>query len=362
MTDSESVRMHKRQRPGKEADTFPDISIWEDPILIPCIPRDSLQLGCMLVAEIEAPKCGQLLTVLSEKLPFPREWCHIKRVKKVPGGRYVHVLIELYHGWKMCGPGSLEELPVPEESELSQTAQDVMKAFEHRLSLARVPLQGPVTKSIQVSWSQKYWPIGLKPPDKMLRKEDEMVREDAIMTKKNMSIVLAMAKASKRLNGGALNACIIVNPETNTIIGSGVDMSHRHPLHHAIMVALQEVADWQVSTWYPVDGDNVDGKGCKKSRLNSLDLGLTALDTGTKENYEKHSPYLSTGYDCYVLNEPCAMCSMALVHSRLRRVVYSISDKSYGMLGGSGVRLHSIKSLNHHFVVHQCLLKDNDIM
>ena len=142
----------------------------------------------------------------------------------------------------------------------------------------------------------------------------------------------------------------------------GVDMSHRHPLQHAIMVALQEVADWQVSTWYPVDGDNVDGKGCKKSRLNSLDLGLTALDTGTKENYEKHSPYLSTGYDCYVLNEPCAMCSMALVHSRLRRVVYSISDKSYGMLGGSGVRLHSIKSLNNHFVVHQCLLKDNDIM
>lgn len=356
MTDSESVRMQKRQKSEQEAGTIQDISIWEDPILIPCVPRDSLQLGCMVVAEIEASKCGQLLAVLSEKLPFPRNWCHIKRVKKVPGGRYVCVLIELYHGWKTCAPESPEA--VPEESELSPTAQDVLKAFEHTLSLAQVPLQGHVTKSFQKSWSQEYWPIGLKPPDKMLRKEDELVTEDAIRTKRNMSTVLAMAKANKRLNGGALNACIIVNPETNTIVGSGVDMSQRHALHHAIMVALQEVADWQVSTWYTVDGNNLDDNNRKQSQLNSLGLGFTALDTGTKENYEKYPPYLSTGYDCYVLHEPCAMCSMALVHSRLRRVVYSISDKSNGMLGGSGVRLHSIKSLNHHFVVHQCSLKD----
>lgn len=360
MTDSESVRMQKKQKSEQETGTFPDISIWEDPILVPCVPRDSLQLGCMIVAEIVASKCGQLLSILSEKLPFPRDWCHIKRVRKVPGGRYVRVLIELYHGWKTCNPESPEEeLPVPDELELSPTAQDVLKAFEHTLSLARVPLQGPVTKSVQLSWTQKYWPTGLKPPDKMLRKEDKMVTEDAIRTKKNMGIVLTMAKANEKLNGGGLNACIIINPETNTIIGSGVDMSRRHPLHHAIMVALQEVADWEVSTWYAAEGDNKDER---ISHINSLGLGFAALDTGTKENYDKHPPYLSTGYDCYVLHEPCAMCSMALVHSRLRRVVYCISDKSNGMLGGAGVRLHSIKSLNHHFVVHQCCLKQSQTL
>ena len=26
------------------------------------------------------------------------------------------------------------------------------------------------------------------------------------------------------------------------------------------------------------------------------------------------APYLCTGYECYVLREPCTMCAMALVH------------------------------------------------
>ena len=65
-------------------------------------------------------------------------------------------------------------------------------------------------------------------------------------------------------------------------------------------------------------------------------------------------PYLCTGYDCYLVREPCAMCAMALVHSRVRRVVYSETDHECGALGGS-FRLHGQRSLNHHYTVYHML-------
>jgi tRNA-specific adenosine deaminase 3 len=62
-------------------------------------------------------------------------------------------------------------------------------------------------------------------------------------------------------------------------------------------------------------------------------------------------PYLCTGFDCYLVREPCVMCAMALVHSRVRRVMYAKADPKWGALGGS-LRLHGQRSLNHHYTVY----------
>lgn len=70
-------------------------------------------------------------------------------------------------------------------------------------------------------------------------------------------------------------------------------------------------------------------------------------------------PYLCTGFDCYVVAEPCAMCAMALVHSRVRRVVFCEPDQARGALGGR-FRLHGCRSLNHHYQVYRCLLPVGD--
>ncbi len=59
---------------------------------------------------------------------------------------------------------------------------------------------------------------------------------------------------------------------------------------------------------------------------------------------------MCTGWDCYLVREPCAMCAMALTHSRVRWVVFSHMDKRRGALGGS-FRLQAERSLNHHFKV-----------
>jgi tRNA(adenine34) deaminase len=53
--------------------------------------------------------------------------------------------------------------------------------------------------------------------------------------------------------------------------------------------------------------------------------------------------------DCelYVTLEPCAMCAMAMMHARLRRVVFAAPDPKTGA-AGSVIDLFAEPRLNHH--------------
>ena len=57
--------------------------------------------------------------------------------------------------------------------------------------------------------------------------------------------------------------------------------------------------------------------------------------------------YRLPGCTLYVTLEPCAMCAMALLHARLKRVVYGASDPKTGACG-SVVDLFAEPRLNHH--------------
>jgi len=73
---------------------------------------------------------------------------------------------------------------------------------------------------------------------------------------------------------------------------------------------------------------------------------VTAVD-----NLSKYGPYLCTGYDIYLLREPCLMCAMALVHSRVKRIFFL--EKSENGALSTNFQLHSVKELNHHYEVFQ---------
>jgi tRNA(adenine34) deaminase len=76
----------------------------------------------------------------------------------------------------------------------------------------------------------------------------------------------------------------------------------------------------------------------------------------------RHAAELLSNYrlpDCtlYVTLEPCAMCAMALMHARFKRVVFGAYDPKTGA-AGSVVDLFKVPQLNHHTAIEGgCLLE-----
>jgi tRNA(adenine34) deaminase len=68
-------------------------------------------------------------------------------------------------------------------------------------------------------------------------------------------------------------------------------------------------------------------------------LALTQAEAGLGD-------WRLTDCDLYVTKEPCAMCAGALIHTRIRRVIFGCTDPSSGA-AGSVINLLQMPSLNH---------------
>jgi len=68
--------------------------------------------------------------------------------------------------------------------------------------------------------------------------------------------------------------------------------------------------------------------------------------------------YRLPGCELYVTLEPCAMCSGAMMHARLARIVYGARDPKTGVCG-SVLDLFSHDVLNHHAEVVGGVLADD---
>jgi tRNA(adenine34) deaminase len=64
-----------------------------------------------------------------------------------------------------------------------------------------------------------------------------------------------------------------------------------------------------------------------------------------------------TECDLYVTKEPCAMCAGALVHTRVRRVIFGCTDPAVGA-AGSVMNLLQMPSFNHRCDIASGVLQD----
>jgi tRNA(adenine34) deaminase len=65
--------------------------------------------------------------------------------------------------------------------------------------------------------------------------------------------------------------------------------------------------------------------------------------------------YRLPGCELFVTLEPCAMCAGAMIHARLRRLIYSAADPKAGAVGSV------LEVLNHPRLNHQMLVTSGEL-
>jgi tRNA-specific adenosine deaminase 3 len=130
------------------------------------------------------------------------------------------------------------------------------------------------------------------------------------------SISTSQKSPMKVFSGG-----LAYDASTQCVIASAYDTRQSHPLGHASMNLIAEVAH-----------------------------SYRSVADGSKKR--KSDAYLCSGLIIFLTHEPCVMCSMALLHSRVDTVVYGIPCPSSGGLG-SVYKVHAERQLNHKFNVYR---------
>jgi tRNA-specific adenosine deaminase 3 len=148
--------------------------------------------------------------------------------------------------------------------------------------------------------------------------------------------------------------CTLVAPDGLTALASATHAvwpagpcAGAHPLAHAAMAAIAAVAALNLRA-LGRDADGGGGGGGGRGR---------GGEGGAADAAAPAERYLCTGCTAVLTAEPCAMCAMALLHSRIGRVVYARADGREGALG-SAHRLHVHRQLNHHFDAYRGLCAD----
>ena len=98
------------------------------------------------------------------------------------------------------------------------------------------------------------------------------------------------------------------------------------------------------------------GKG-SNTPINTHDPTAHAEIIAMRDAAQRIGNYRLVDCTLYVTLEPCAMCTGAMQHTRIARVVYGASDAKTGACG-SVVDLMAEAKLNHHAVVEGGVLAE----
>lgn len=103
-----------------------------------------------------------------------------------------------------------------------------------------------------------------------------------------------------------------------------------------------------------VKDDVIIGRG-SNSPIGSHDPSAHAEINAMRDAAQHLGNYRLVDCTLYVTLEPCAMCSGAILHARIAKLVYAASDPKTGACG-SVVNLMAEAKLNHHTAVSNGIL------
>ncbi|TCD70561.1 hypothetical protein EIP91_002907 [Steccherinum ochraceum] len=169
-----------------------------------------------------------------------------------------------------------------------------------------------------------------------------------------MKTVVVEAKLAKQR--GELPVVAYVPPAYDTgekdlaqihqpVIAHDTRQSKSHPLRHAAMNVVRAIADYRAAS--SAQDDPSPTEALDDSTPNSQVSGTSTTDSAATRN---GSHYLLTSLTLFISHEPCIMCSMALLHSRVKEVFYLIPMDKTGGCGGVAC-VPRLEGVNHRYTI-----------
>lgn len=273
-----------------------------------------------------------------------------------------------------------------------------------------IPKFKPATKDTCTEWSKIYWPMIFK-SQSIFSSLSKTVQEPSLKPqwdqqerqfisywmKETKKYEEEMSEKIKNKRKYCYGVGLMVDPLRNTLIAKGCADEDTKPLRHASMSCIDTTARELVKARERMNlkrqredndlaetisnnlkdrgqnelgnigeisassnGDSYDSQSANHiAEINKKyrDLKKSSIEVALENNEFQADQYLCTGFDIYLSVEPCSMCAMALLHSRIRRVFYCTQDPVHGALGSTS-RLHVHPKLNHHFRVFRGFFAD----
>ncbi|XP_043931111.1 probable inactive tRNA-specific adenosine deaminase-like protein 3 [Protopterus annectens] len=218
--------------------------------------------------------------------------------------------------------------------------------------LVKVPAHPPLTRP-QFEEAKCHWPTSFH-EDKQITEAiagQLFSKEEKVKMHMHMGLAIEAAKAGAGIGMEAVGAAV-VQPNINEVLAVGHDCRNGiNPLLHAVMVCIDLVASGQGGGVYSYRDHPACSFIPSETYRPAVSSSYSAGNSGSAEAEENGVCYICTGYDLFVTREPCVMCAMALVHSRIERVFYGTSSPDGAL--GTKYKIHTKKDLNHHYKVYK---------
>ncbi|KAG5648305.1 hypothetical protein DXG03_004877 [Asterophora parasitica] len=247
--------------------------------------------------------------------------------------------------------------------------------------LIKVP-SAPALTPTQLKLKSSLWPTLFTPPRK--GEAEQWSRGRARWAWEGMrTAVLAAREAGRRgelpiaahiaapyeedAHGDANSSQASYTAEKAPVVFTASDtrQSNAHPLRHAIINVVRQMADYRASSSSSSSAATlrassppaaIPATASSDSVPSSPQSVVGDSEAEAETEARNGSNYLLTSLTVFTTYEPCIMCSMALIHSRAKEVVYLKAMPRTGGCGGAAC-LPTLKGVNHRFGI--CVWKED---
>lgn len=204
------------------------------------------------------------------------------------------------------------------------------------IEIKKLPYTQPINE-YQYLECKKHWPLSYLPTS--------LSKLKYIHTQEEYEEILGVIKILLELNSKYHVCSILYDPINKKILSKSKLDNKFNPIDHSIMKLINQFSEKLAFNKKSELRLNLDETflGIKNENSPNIEYldDLDSLDNSIQYYLEK--------FYVFTITEPCIMCAMAMVHSRVERVYFSNLDYKYGAMI-SRLKINNF-NLNHSYLI-----------